>query len=327
MIAMLKKAHEIHIDHPGFEILEAGGGIKPHQGGIVANRLAREIQDRQDAGGEIIAAVEIGRASPLAPHLAPAEVFGRPPERGQAIAAIGALKEGLQGRLVIVGEVVAQERHEALLFGRNGFANNGFLEGGVGRQNNPLGGAVLEDDAHQILRFGTDPGGLERDLEEFRPFLVMGMAVALVGQDLVALQVDRARIGQAQLGGIDGSAKVLQNKQQIVLHGRQAQGEEPLFGFKIAELEDEEGVDEIVRRTGEQIGFNLGQREGDTPIGVRKLGQIVDISPLGCRQDLDTLSALAFCWFRTHEVARKNERIIAASTATGNTPFFCADSC
>ena len=114
----------------------------------------------------------------------------------EPIPSITFLEQTVKGSAVLGGQLGLEEIDKPVFFSGNGFPNNGLLYRGVGRQDNPLAGAELEQDAQEILWFRADTGGLEHDLVGLLALLRMDLSIAHVFQNNLTLVLKRARIEQ-----------------------------------------------------------------------------------------------------------------------------------
>ena len=174
LVAVVDEAEEVDRHHAGFEILEPGGGIVADEGGIVADGLRRDGQEGEQPRGQSGKRQEARCAVAFLPEGAMTEGFGGAAEQREAIAALRDGQEVREGRAVCGAEVGLKQGGQPLFFRRERFADNGFLEGRVARQDALLGRTVLEDHAEKILGLGADAGGLEGHLEGLRPIRCAG---------------------------------------------------------------------------------------------------------------------------------------------------------
>ncbi len=178
------------------------------------------------------------------------EGLGRAAEQGETIAAIGDGQKVREGRAVCGAEVGLKQGDQALLFGGEGFADDGFLEGGVAGEDALLGRTMLEDHAEEILGLRADAGGLEGHLDGLRPIRCAGAPIAKAFQDERALGEERVLAHDAQVVRSHAQVELGADELEVVADIGEGDGKKALFGLEIAELEDEEGLH---RRIGEGL--------------------------------------------------------------------------
>ena len=250
LVAVVDEAEEVDRHHAGFEILEPGGGIVAHQRGIVGDGLRRDGQEGEQPRGQGGERLEGGRTVAFLPQGAVTEGLGGAPEQGQAIAAIRDGQEVRQGRAVCGAEVGLKQGGQPLFFCGERFADDGFLEGRVSREDALLGGTVLEDHAQEILGFGANAGGLEGHLDGLHAIGRAGAPIAKAFQDERALGEKRVLAHEAQVVRSYAQVELGVNELEIVADRIKGHGEKALLGLEIAQLEHEEGLH---RRIGEGL--------------------------------------------------------------------------
>jgi hypothetical protein len=105
-----------------------------------------------------------------------------------------------------------------MLFGGDGLADNGLLDGGIARQDDALGGTVLEQDAQQILGFGADARRQEDGLVRLCSLGRVGVSIAHMRENQLTLLLNRPWIEGPQIVGYCREAHMPQDENQIGAH-------------------------------------------------------------------------------------------------------------
>jgi hypothetical protein len=163
---------------------------------------------------------------------------------------------------------------QPLFFHQQRLADDRFLQHTRTRTDNTLFGQVVEQFAKDIDGFAANPSRLLGMKEQ--PLAIGRCTEAILEQcqNRLALFEDGSFIERPQFEPLYGGELAFTDVGHIVRHFVKGEGEKELFGFEIAQLEDEIDLHMEAPERDKQVVFRLGKRKIVHAIIIAKAGGV-----------------------------------------------------